>query len=67
LAALFPKKIENQAAAVAPDMMRHNFVCIHQTLRITPAMGAGVTDHVWGILAIVALLEASERGSEGAS
>jgi hypothetical protein len=42
----FSKKIENHAAAVALHMMHYNFVRIHQTLRITPAMAAGVTDRV---------------------
>ena len=43
-------------------MMHYNFVGIHQTLRITPAMAAGVTDGVWEIPDIGALLEAAERG-----
>ena len=63
----FSKKIENHAAAVALHMMHYNFVRIHQTLRITPAMAAGVTDRVWEIADIVALLEASERGLERAA
>jgi len=63
----FSKKIENHAAAVALHMMHYNFVRIHQTLRITPAMAAGVTDRVWEIVDIVALLEASERGLERAA
>ena len=63
----FSKKIENHAAAVALDMMRYNFVRIHQTLCITPAMAAGITDRVWEISDIVALLEASERGLERAA
>ena len=36
--------------------MYYNFCKIHQTLRVTPAMEAGVTDHVWGIEELVALL-----------
>ena len=63
----FSKKIENHAAAVALRMMRYNFVRIHQTLRITPAMAAGVTNRVWEIADIVALLEASELGLERAA
>ena len=58
----FSKKIENHAAAVALHMMHYNFVRIHQTLRITPGMAAGVTDRVWEVSDIVALLEAEERG-----
>jgi IS1 family transposase len=45
----FSKKVENHAAAVALYFMYYNFARIHQTLRVTPAMAAGVTDHVWGI------------------
>lgn len=63
----FSKKIENHAAAVALHMMHYNFVRIHQTLRITPAMAAGVTDRVWEIADIVAVLEAQERGLERAA
>jgi IS1 family transposase len=63
----FSKKIENHAAAVALHMMHYNFVRIHQTLRITPAMGEGVTDRAWEVSDIVALLEASERGLERAA
>jgi hypothetical protein len=43
----FSKKIENHAAAVALHMMHYDFVRIHQTLRTTPAMVAGVTDRLW--------------------
>jgi hypothetical protein len=41
------KKVENHACAVALHAMHHNFVRIHQTLKITPAMAAGVTDRLW--------------------
>ena len=43
--------------AVAIYFMWYTFAKIHQTLRITPAMAAGVTDHVWDAEDIVALLE----------
>ena len=52
----FSKKIENHVAALALHYMRYNFVRIHQTLRVTPAMAAGLTDRVWGIEDLVALL-----------
>jgi hypothetical protein len=52
----FSKKVENHAAAVALHFMHYNFARIHQTLRVTPAMAAGVTDHVWEIGEIVDLL-----------
>lgn len=52
----FSKKVENHAAAVALYAMHYNFARIHQTLRVTPAMQAGVSDHVWSLAEIVALL-----------
>ena len=61
------KKIENHTAAVALHMMHYNFVRIHQTLSVTPAMAAGVTDRVWAVSDLVALLEASDRGLEKAA
>lgn len=53
----FSKKIENHIWAIALHYMHYNFCRIHQTLRITPAMAAGVTDHVWDIEEIAGLLE----------
>jgi hypothetical protein len=41
--------------------MHYNFARIHRTLRVKPAMAAGVSDHVWSIQEIVALLEAAEK------
>ena len=52
----FSKKVENHAYHVALHYMHYNFCRIHQTLRVTPAMGAGIADHVWGIEEIAALL-----------
>jgi hypothetical protein len=43
----FSKKIENHAAAVALHFMYYNFVKTHQTLRMTPAMAAGVAQGAW--------------------
>lgn len=43
----FSKKIANHAYAVALHFLHYNFARIHKTLRITPAMAAGLTDHVW--------------------
>jgi IS1 family transposase len=57
----FSKKVENLEHAVALHFMHYNFCRIHQTLRITPAMAAGVTDHVWEIADIVRLLEEKEN------
>ena len=43
----FSKKMENHAHAVNLHMMNFNFCRIHQTIRCTPAMAAGISDHVW--------------------
>jgi len=53
----FSKEIENHAAAVALYFMYYNFWRVQQTLRVTPAMEAGVSDHVWSIEEIVRRLE----------
>ena len=45
----FSKKIDNHAYAVALHFMYCNYVRIHQTLRVTPAMESGLSDHVWSI------------------
>src|SRR5713101_7734645 len=52
----FSKKLENHAAMVALYFMYYNFGRVHQTLRVTPAMEAGISDHVWSIEEIVGLL-----------
>jgi IS1 family transposase len=52
----FSKKVEHLAYAVALHFMYYNFCRIHQTLRVTPAMEAKVTDHVWDIKDILSLL-----------
>ena len=52
----FSKKIENHIAALALHYMHYNFVRIHQTLRVTPAMAAGLTGRLWSIQDLVALL-----------
>jgi IS1 family transposase len=53
----FSKKLENHGHAVALYFMHYNFCKIHQTLRVTPAMEAGITDHVWSVEELIALLE----------
>jgi IS1 family transposase len=52
----FSKKIENHVATLAIFYMHYNFVRIHKTLRVTPAMAAGVTDRLWEITDLVGLL-----------
>jgi len=53
----FSKKLDNHRWAVALHFMHYNFCRIHQTLRVTPAMEAGIADHVWGTDELVALLD----------
>jgi hypothetical protein len=60
----FSKKVENHARMVALHMMDYNFFRIHKTLRMTPAMAAGVTDKLCEVSDIVAMLE--QWGSKAA-
>jgi IS1 family transposase len=53
----FSKKLNNHKASVAFYFMWYNFARIHQTLRVTPAMEAGVSDHVWSAEEIAWLAE----------
>ncbi len=59
----FSKKAENHAAMVSLYFMYYNFCRVHQTLRVTPAMQAGLADHVWDLREIVGLLEQPERNN----
>jgi IS1 family transposase len=56
----FSKKVENLAAAVSLHFAYYNFCCVHQTLGTTPAVAAGVADHVWKLDELIGLLEAAE-------
>jgi hypothetical protein len=56
----FSKKLENHGHAVALYFMHYNFCRIHKTLRVTPAMEAGLTDHVWSLEELIELLLASK-------
>ncbi len=56
----FSKKMENHAHAMALHFLYYNFVRIHKTLRVTPAMAAGVTDRLWEVADMVKVLEAWE-------
>jgi hypothetical protein len=60
----FGKKLENHLATVAVYFMYHNFGRIHQTLRVTPAMEAGV-EHVWSYEEIIGLLPEPVFGPRG--
>jgi hypothetical protein len=54
------KKLANHEAAIALHYMHHSFCRIHQTLRVTPAMEAGLADHVWTMEELVGLLGSNE-------
>lgn len=56
----FSKKVENHALAVALPMMYCNSVRTHKTLRVTPAMAAGVADRLWEIEDMAVLVEAGD-------
>jgi hypothetical protein len=49
----FSKKVENLQAAVALHFAHYNFVRLHRSLRVTPAMAAGVSDRLWSIEELV--------------
>jgi hypothetical protein len=63
----FSKKLENHGHMVALHFLHYNFARIHKTLRITPAMAAGISDHVWSMEEIAMLADAAyapkKRGS----
>jgi hypothetical protein len=60
----FSKKLENHGHAVALHYMHYNFCRVHKTLRVTPAMEAGLTDHIWSLEELMGLLDAAKPTSE---
>lgn len=62
----FSKKLENHMHAISLYFMFYNFCKIHKTLRVTPAMEAGISDHVWDAIDILEIIpdeEPKKRGS----
>jgi len=53
----FSKKLENHAAAVAIHFLHYNFARVHKTLSVTPAMEAGLANHVWSLEEVLGLLD----------
>jgi hypothetical protein len=53
----FSKKVENHEHSVALHFMHYNFCRIHQSLRVTPAMEAGLSNHVWSLEEVLGLLD----------
>jgi IS1 family transposase len=60
----FSKKLENHANAIALHFAYYNFVRVHQSLRMTPAMAAGVTDRLWEMADLVAIVAAADAQPE---
>jgi hypothetical protein len=56
----FSKKVQNHAYTVAFHAMYYNFVRIHQTLKMTPAMAAGVTSRLWEMTDLIEMVESFE-------
>jgi IS1 family transposase len=61
----FSKKFENMVHSVALGVVYDNFARIHKSLRVTPAMEAGLVDHVWGIEDIIKLIPDLVAGKRG--
>jgi hypothetical protein len=57
----FSKKLENHAAMVSQYFMYYDFAPVRQTLGVTPAMEAGIADHVWSIEEVVGLLHSPSQ------
>jgi hypothetical protein len=53
----FSRKTENHEGSIALHYMQYNFCRIHSTTRVTPAMEAGISNHIWGIAELVALID----------
>jgi IS1 family transposase len=62
----FSRKVQNHAAAIALNYFAYNFIKIHRTLRVTPAMAAGVTNRLWDVADLVALWESYEQREKAA-
>lgn len=62
----FSKKVENHTHAISLHFMHYNFGRVHKTLRVTPAMEAGITDHIWELEEIASLIKEEEVKPRGA-
>ncbi len=59
----FSKKLENLKAAISVFMAWYNFCRVHQTLRVTPAMEAGLADHIWTIRELLTIESAEQQAA----
>ena len=57
----FSKKLANHEAAVALHFMYYNFCRQHKTLRVTPAMQAGISDYIWSMEDVLMMVETMDR------
>ena len=63
----FSKKLENHEHAVALYFLTYNFIFRHTTLRMPPALKAGVTDHMWSYEELVELIDRNESTKKDSS
>ena len=63
----FSKKFENHLHAISLFTMHYNYCKIHKTLRVTPAMEAGLTDHIWELEEVIGLLFQNEKAKKRGS
>ncbi|HMG87308.1 MAG TPA: IS1 family transposase [Terracidiphilus sp.] len=61
----FSKKVENHGHAIALYFMFYNFCRVHQTLRVTPAMESGLSNHVWSVEELISLLPVKQAKKRG--
>lgn len=62
----FSKKLENHVAGLSLYFMYYNFCRVHQSLRVTPAMEAGIADHVWTVKEMLHILDSKEQSEQAA-
>ncbi len=62
----FSKKIEDHFFALAIHYMHYNFCRVHKTLRVTPAMEAGIADHIWSIEEMIGILDSKPESVNAA-
>lgn len=60
------KKIENHIASIAIHYMHYNFCRVHESLRVTPAMEEGISDHIWTVEEMIDVLDSKERAEQAA-
>ncbi|HVU17946.1 MAG TPA: hypothetical protein VHD32_13555 [Candidatus Didemnitutus sp.] len=63
----FSRKIENHRLTIAMQMMLYNFCTVHGAIRCTPAMEAGITDHIWTPEEVVALMDVYQQPEQSAA